>query len=105
MFVHCLLCSYQRYAFARVSQYVDSVVISQKVIQGVYPGVTTVELVKFAAQTAASLLMQNHDFSILAACIKLSNLHKPTGKVFSKIIKIFYRYMHPKTGKPAPLVS
>lgn len=87
------------------SKYVDSVVISQKVIQGVYPGVTTMELDELAAQTAASLSLQHPDFSILAARIEVSNLHKQTDKVFSETIESFYRYTHPKTGQPAPLVS
>lgn len=87
------------------AKYVDSVFISQKVIQGVYPGVTTVELDELAAQTAASFSTQHPDFSILAARISVSNLHKQTSKVFSETIELFHKYIHPKTGAPAPLVS
>lgn len=35
----------------------------------------------------------------------MSNLHKQTPKAFSEIVESFYRYIHPKTGEPAPLVS
>ena len=45
----------------------NATVISQKVIQGVYPGVTTHELDELAAQTAAYSSTQHPDFSILAA--------------------------------------
>jgi ribonucleoside-diphosphate reductase alpha subunit len=84
---------------------VDPVVIAQKVIQGVYPGVTTVELDELAAQTAASFATQHPDCSILAARISVSNLHKMTTKSFSETVKALYIYTHPKTGEPAPLIS
>jgi len=87
------------------SEYVDPVIISQKVIQGVYPGVTTVELDNLAAETAASLATQHPDFSILAARISVSNLHKQTKKLFSEVAADFYNYIHPKTGECASLLS
>jgi len=87
------------------AKHVDPIVISQKVIQGVYPGVTTVELDELAAQTAASFATQHPDYSVLAARISVSNLHKMTIKSFSEITQQFYSYIHPKTGEPAPLVS
>lgn len=86
-------------------QFVNEAVISQKVIQGVYPGVTTTELDELAAQTAASFATQHPDYAILAARIEVSNLHKETEKEFSKVVDAFYHYTHPKTGTPAPLVS
>jgi len=85
--------------------FVDPVRISQKVIQGVYPGVTTTELDELAAQTAAYNATQHPDFSILAARISVSNLHKMTTKSFSENVQKFRDYVHPKTGEPAPLVS
>ena len=86
-------------------QFVNEAVISQKVIQGVYPGVTTTELDELAAQTAASFATQHPDYAILAARIEVSNLHKETEKEFSKVVDAFYHYTHPKTGTPAPLVN
>jgi Ribonucleotide reductase, all-alpha domain/Ribonucleotide reductase, barrel domain/ATP cone domain len=88
-----------------ITQHVDPVVITQKVIQGVYPGVTTCELDELAAQTAASFATQHPDYSVLAARISVSNLHKMTTKTFSDVIAEMYAYVHPKTGAPAPLVS
>lgn len=55
--------------------------VSAQVIQGVYPGVTTIELDELAAQTAAYMATQHPDFSKLAARISVSNLHKQTSKV------------------------
>lgn len=88
-----------------IIQFVNEAVISQKVIQGVYPGVTTTELDELAAQTAASFATQHPDYAVLAARIEVSNLHKETEKVFSSVISAFYNYKHPKTNEPAPLVS
>lgn len=85
--------------------HVEATFITQKVIQGVYPGVTTVELDELAAQTAASLATRHPDFSTLAARISVSNLHKQTSKVFSDVVEILHKNIHPKTGFEAPLVS
>jgi len=87
------------------SNHVDASIISQKVVQGVYPGVTTVELDELAAQTAASLSTRHPDFSVLAARISVSNLHKQTSKVFSDVVEILHKHIHPKTGSESPLVS
>ena len=86
-------------------QFVNEAVISQKVIQGVYPGVTTTELDELAAQTAASFSTQHPDYAVLAARIEVSNLHKMTEKQFSKVVSAMRHYTHPKTGEPAPLIS
>jgi len=57
--------------------------ITQKVINGIYTGVSTVELDNLAAETAATLTTQHPDYAILAARIAVSNLHKQTKKCFS----------------------
>ena len=85
--------------------HVDAVTISQKVIQGVFAGVTTVQLDELAAQTAASCATRHPDFSVLAARITVSNLHKQTSKVFSDVVQVLHKHVHPKTGKVSPLVS
>lgn len=74
-------------------------------IQGVYPGVSTAELDELAAQTSASFATQHPDYSILAARISVSNLHKSTEAKFSDLVTLFYNYTHPKTGAPAALIS
>jgi len=86
-------------------EYMDLIEISQKVIQGIYPGVTTTELDNLAAETAASYTTRHPDFATLAARIAVSNLHKNTQKSFSATAELLYNYMDPKTGEPAPLLS
>ena len=70
----------------------DSVTVAQKVTAGVYKGVTTAELDELAAETAASMTSTHPDYSILAARIVVSNLHKGTKKSFSETVKILYDY-------------
>ncbi|KXS14429.1 ribonucleoside-diphosphate reductase large chain [Gonapodya prolifera JEL478] len=85
--------------------HVDPVLVSQRVVTGVYNGVTTSELDTLAAETAASLTIQHPDYAILAARLAVSNLHKETKKQFSAVVEDLYRYVNPKTGKWSPLIS
>lgn len=87
------------------SDFVDPVFIAQRVVQGIYPGVTTVELDTLAAQTAASFAADHPDFNKLAARIEVSVLHKTTESSFSALASKMHAYVHPVTGKAAPLLS
>eukprot|EP00903_Cladosiphon_okamuranus_P006056 g5971.t1 len=87
------------------SKYVEPILIAQKVITGVYPGVTTCELDELAAQTAAYQATQHPDMSLLAARISVSNLHKCTPDKFSKTIERLHNYVLPQTGETSPLIS
>ena len=86
-------------------QYVDSIEIAKKVIQGLYDGVSTTELDNLAAETAATMATLHPDYALLAARIALSNLHKSTDKSFSKTMKDLYNYIDPKTNEKAGLIS
>ena len=86
-------------------KHINAAVITQKVIQGVYDGVTTVELDNLAAETAAYQTTQHPDYARLAARISVSNLHKKTNKNFSEVMKALHAYISPKTGQQAPLIS
>ncbi|HMW39710.1 MAG: ribonucleoside-diphosphate reductase subunit alpha [Saprospiraceae bacterium] len=85
--------------------FVDPIHISQKVIQGLYNGVTTTELDNLAAETAASLAAVHPDYGILAARIAVSNLHKNTNKSFSETMEALYNYIDPLTNQKAGLIS
>ena len=85
--------------------HVDPSKVAQKVVQGVYDGVTTAALDDLAAETAAYLTTQHPDYSRLAARITASNLQKNTDASFSGVMDRLHAYKNPKTGKPAPLVS
>lgn len=87
------------------TDFVDTVDIARKVINGIYDGVTTIELDNLAAETAASLTTSHPDYAKLAARIAISNLHKTTSKSFSNTMKRLYTYIDPKTGENASLIS
>ena len=83
----------------------DVIEIAKKVIQGIYDNVTTTELDNLAAETAAAQTTIHPDFSVLAARIAVSNLHKNTLKSFSKTAQLLYEYTDPITQTHAPLIS
>ncbi|WP_210518321.1 ribonucleoside-diphosphate reductase subunit alpha [Hymenobacter terricola] len=85
--------------------FVSPIEVAKKVIDGIYDGVTTVELDNLAAETAASLTTKHPDYAILAARIAVSNLHKVTSKSFSSTMKRLYTYEDPKNGDNASLLA
>jgi len=86
-------------------KYVDPAVLGIKVSQGLYDGVTTIELDNLAAETAATMVTKHPDFAKLAARIAISNLHKVTDDSFSKTVYLLYNNFDKTTGERAPLVS
>ncbi len=87
------------------SKYVDHIEIAKKVINGLYDGVSTMELDNLAAETSAALAIKHPDYAKLAARIAVSNLHKSTDKSFSRTMKELYNYIDPITGEKAGLIS
>jgi ribonucleoside-diphosphate reductase alpha chain len=85
--------------------YVDAMEVSKKVISGLYDGVTSKELDKLAAETAASLTRIHPDYSVLAARIAITSLKKETNKSFKETIDKLYNYVNKKTGENAGLIS
>jgi ribonucleoside-diphosphate reductase alpha chain len=87
------------------TEYIDPTLITLKVTQGIYDGITTTELDVLAAETAASLVTTHSDYAKLAGRLAVSNLHKTTPKKFSQAIKELYSFIEPKTGKETTLIS
>lgn len=85
--------------------YIDAPSITLKVINGLYPGVTTIELDNLAAEIAATMTTKHPDYAVLAARIVVSNLHKETKKKFSDVIEDLYNMKMEKTGRPTPMIS
>ena len=86
-------------------EYVDPTLITLKVTQGIYDGISTTELDVLAAETAASLVTSHSDYAKLAGRLAVSNLHKTTPKKFSHSIKELYSFVEPKTNKESSLIS
>ena len=79
--------------------------VAQKVIEGITPDIKTYTLDQLAMETAASLATKHPDYSILAARLAITNLHKETKKSFSETVEDLYKYIDPKTNKHSPIVS
>ncbi len=86
-------------------EYVDPTLVTLKVTQGIYDGISTTELDTLAAETAASMVTTHSDYAKLAGRLAVSNLHKTTPKKFSQCIKELYSFNEPKTGKESSLIS
>jgi ribonucleoside-diphosphate reductase alpha chain len=95
----------QKLCYGLSPEHVSPLMVAQKVIEGVYDGVTTTELDNLAAETAASLTTRHPDYALLASRIAISNLHKNTKKSFTETMRDLYNYIDPKTGKQAPLLA
>lgn len=85
--------------------YIDPIEIAKKVVQGIYDGVSTSDLDNLAAETAASMAATHPEYALLAARIAVSNLHKNTNKSFARSMEALYKYIDPKTGESAGLIS
>jgi ribonucleoside-diphosphate reductase alpha chain len=88
-----------------LSEHVDTFIVAQKTIEGIYDGVTSTVLDNLAAEIAASLTTRHPDYALLASRIAVSNLHKNTKKSFSETMKDLYNYIDPKTNQKAPLLA
>ena len=87
------------------SKNINLLKVSQKVIQGLYNKITTVELDELSSQICANLITDHLDYGTLASRIEISNLHKQTKKKFSLVIEDLYNYVNPETGEKGSLIS
>ena len=88
-----------------LSDHVNPIKISMKVIEGLYDGVTTSNLDNLAAETSATMAAIHPDYALLASRIAISNLHKNTNKSFSETMDALYNYVDPITNQKAGLIS
>jgi len=86
-------------------QFVDPFLLAQKVVEGLYDGVTTKELDELAAQTAASKVSFHPDWGKMASRIMVSRLHKHTSNSFYNTVRLLYTNIDQKNGQAAPMVS
>mmetsp|Transcript_32138 Transcript_32138/g.51273 ORF Transcript_32138/g.51273 Transcript_32138/m.51273 type:complete len:808 (+) Transcript_32138:89-2512(+) len=86
------------------TKYVQPASITQKVIEGFYKAISTSEIDTLAAETCAYMSQKHPDFSILAARIAVSNLHKATSDSFSETCRALYEFTD-KQGRSAKLIA
>ncbi|CAB3378939.1 Hypothetical predicted protein [Cloeon dipterum] len=95
----------QKLCYGLNMEFVDPPSITLKVISGLYPGVTTVELDNLAAETAATMTTKHPDYATLAARIAVSNLHKETKKSFSDVMDDLHKMVNKHNGLKTPMLS
>ena len=86
------------------ARYVNPGSITQKIIEGLYSGISTSEVDILAAETCAYMSQKHHDFSTLAARVAVSNLHKNTSDSLSETVRALHGYRD-EQGRPAALIA
>lgn len=89
---------------AGLHELVKPVAVAQKVVAGVYDGVSTAELDALAAETAASMASQHPDYALLAGRIAVSALHKAVPASFSTVVEHLQGCKDVR-GRDAPLIA
>jgi ribonucleoside-diphosphate reductase alpha chain len=82
---------------------IDSDIVAQRVISGIYDGVTSCELDEEAARIAVGMT-ENVEYQQLASRIIISNLHKSTNECFSEVMEALYNNVD-KAGEAMPVIS
>lgn len=75
-----------------------------KVIDQLYPGISTTQIDELSAEQCASLSSTHYDYNILAGRIVVSNHQKNTKNSFYSVMNDLYQYTD-KHGKQSPLIS
>ncbi len=85
-------------------KHVNPSLLSQKVIQNIYDGISTSEIDNYTANLSESMSVQNIDYNSLAGRIVVNNCHKNTLRSFrDKVTKLYMRKdIH---GKSCPIVT
>ena len=83
---------------------VESVSVAQKVIAGLYDGVSSRELDQLAIETGAGLIIKHPEYDVLASRLAISALHKETPSSFWECVQKLYHSVDIH-GNKKPLVS
>ena len=85
-------------------QRVDTVTLSKKVIERIYPNVKTTELDTLSASLSETMSTSDPEYGVLASRIIISNHQKGTLASFRDTLTLLYRNTD-SNGDPAPLIS
>ena len=88
-----------------LSDTVDPVLLTQKVIASFESGMKTSKIDALSAEIAASLASEHPDYLALGARIAVSNLHDNTTDNFKELTEALYKHKDPKTQEHKPIVS
>ncbi|MCO5606500.1 hypothetical protein L7F22_060688 [Adiantum nelumboides] len=87
------------------AEHCDPVLVAQKVCGDIFSGIPTREVDTLAAQTAAARTANHPDYSLLAARIAVSTLHKLTNESFSQTVTLMYNHVDEHSKLPEPLIA
>lgn len=87
------------------SNYVDSIQVAKRTINGLFDGITTEELDNLSAEVSAYMTSLHPDYARLAGRIAVANLHRSTSDSFIETIDKLYKFKNEFTGEVTPLVS
>jgi ribonucleoside-diphosphate reductase alpha chain len=74
-----------------VIQDIDTDIVSKKVIEQIYDGISSTELDDLASNTAISMSLDHPDYADLASRIAVSNIQKNTPGTFHKAMEILHK--------------
>lgn len=83
---------------------IDTILVAQKVVEGLYDGVTTSELDSLATETAYSMSVKHPEYDKLSLRLAVSTLHKDTPSTFLESIERLYN-VKDTAGKKKPLIA
>jgi len=83
---------------------IDATIITQKICNRIYPGISTTELDNLAAEVCMSMVTDNPNYGIIGSRIIISNHQKNTNSSFLEVINIL-KNNKDINGNLAPLVS
>jgi len=90
------------------TDFLDTIFITKKVMEGVYDGVTVTDLDLLAAETCAYVSQRHPDYSKLAARVAVANMHKVADAngcdTFSNTITRLFQFKDAQ-GRDAALIS
>jgi ribonucleoside-diphosphate reductase alpha chain len=70
---------------------VSAQLVTDRIINGLYDGITTKEIDQFSAMAAANLYLTHPDYTMLAGRILTSNLHRCTPDTFSEAMRVLLK--------------
>lgn len=95
----------QKLTYGLSLDHVDAGEVAKRTIQGIFDGVTTKQLDNLSAEVAAYMTTVHPDYSVLAARIGMSNLHRNTSDCFITTLEKLRNFVDPKTGEKTSLIS
>jgi ribonucleoside-diphosphate reductase alpha chain len=87
------------------SKYVDSMQVAKRTINGLFDGITTMELDNLSAEVSAYMTSVHPDYARLAGRIAVANLHRSTSDSFMETFDTLYNFKNEFTGEHQPLIS